>query len=459
MKKQLKILILVLISIIACSKDEGIPEEVLLDGKELTSLAFGKDKNNILVDSEGSIRNGSAKIFLPSGTDITQLKPDFQLSQGAQASINGEVITSGVSEVDFTGGVNFLVTAQDGSTKTYRIVVQTEIESLDRKVESILSQYNVPGLQLAIVNKGRLVYQKSYGYADREQNIKVTNNSLFRIASISKSFTLAAVLKLIEDNKLAMGDKIFGDDGILKFDYGTAPYKNYVEDITLKHLLEHKAGWVNYPSDAMFTYQGLSKKELLSEVLDNRSVVNEPGTVESYSNFGYFVLGRVIEKVTGKTYENYVKEAILSPCGITTASVGKKEKADKYDNEVTYYDQENYSPYYIDVSRMDAPGGWVTSAEDLVKYLVRVDRSNTKTDILSASSLNYQYLSYGSWVFNGSMAGTGSSLCRINDDFGGAAIVNSRVIPDTQMLSDINNLLTQSVPLISDWPSYDLFER
>ena len=450
------LLVFVIFVGVACS-DDNDPSEIDAGESNLNSFVLNINKNNISVASEGVIDGDLVDIFLPPGTDISALIPDFKISEGAKASIGDTELISGESAIDFRDKIELTVTSKSGTSKKYEINLKTDFESIDAEVERILDKYNIPGLQLAVSYQGRLVYINSYGVADKEANINVSNESLFRIASISKAITLAAILKLSEMNLLNFEDKVFGDDGILANDFGTKPYSTNVKLVTVRHLVEHKSGWTNYPFDPMFGYPGYSNEELLTDILDNRPIANTPGSVEHYLNFGYFVLGRIIEKISGLSYEEFVKQEILDPCGIKNMKVGKKLLTEQFENEVVYYDQENYSPYFIDVKRMDANGGWIASATDLVKFLVRIDRNPSKQDILSSNSLNYLYLSYGTWVFNGSMSGTGSSLSRINDDLGGSILVNTRKIPDTEMLTDMNNLLTSRISQIQKWPTYDLF--
>lgn len=441
-----------------CSKGGPSPKAPDGDAKVL-SFRLGVEKNDIPVSSEGTIDGERITLFLPTGTDVSALVPDFTLSDNAKAVVGGEEVISGKTAIDFRHTVQFLVSSGGGPSKSYEINLKTDDASIDSEVSRIMNKYNIPGLQLAITYKDRLVYLKSYGVGNKETGEPVTNESLFRIASVSKVITLVAILKLIDEKRLRFDDKVFGQNGVLGFDFGTKPYNQHVEAITVKHLLEHKSGWTNYPFDPMFGYPGYSNEDLLTEMLDNRPPANLPGAVENYLNFGYFVLARIIEKVTGLPYETYVRQTLFEPFGITGIKVGRNTVDQRYENEVTYYDQENYSPYLIDVTRMDAAGGWVANAADLARLLVRINRNSLKPDVLPGSALNYLYLSFHTWVFNGSMSGTASSLVRINDDLGGAIVVNTRAIPDREMLNDINNLLTNRVSQISQWPAYDLFEE
>jgi CubicO group peptidase (beta-lactamase class C family) len=105
-------------------------------------------------------------------------------------------------------------------------------------------QFSVPATSIAISRNGQFAYDESKGMADREKSMQVTQSSLFRIASVSKPITSVTIFSLIEQGKLNLGDKVFGPSGVLENKYGKPPYKQYVTDITVDHLLTHTAGGV-----------------------------------------------------------------------------------------------------------------------------------------------------------------------------------------------------------------------
>jgi len=214
--------------------------------------------------------------------------------------------------------------------------------------------------------------------------------------------------------------------------------------------------------------------QLISWVLDNRTLDNAPGTKYDYSNFGFCVLGRVIEKVTGQTYENYVKTNILQPSGVTDMEIGGDTLADKKANEVTYYGQGiGEDPYGMKVARMDALGGWIAKPIDLVRLSVRVDGLNAKPDILGASTLAtmYQRSSVNSdyakgWFIssdnnhwhNGSLPGEQAFLVNTSDGFSWAVLVNTRIQkPDSNFRGDLDRLMWKIRSKVTIWPSFDLF--
>ncbi len=330
--------------------------------------------------------------------------------------------------------------------------------SLETAIQSKMTEYEVPGLSLAIVRNEKLVYLKSFGYADLEAGELASNSSLWRIASNSKPITVVAILKLVENGTITLDQKVFGTNGILGNDYGQVPAGSNKDLITVRHLIDHKSGWTNTPNDPMFLSTGLTQSDIIREVLTNRALTYSPGATYSYSNFGYCVLGRIIEKVTQKTYENYVLTEILNPMGITEMKIGGNTLEERKTNEVKYY-QNEYSPYLMNVTRMDSHGGWIASAKDMAKFIVRIDRLTTVPDILPSSSLSQNaYFGYSNWYHFGSLPGTSAILNRLDNTYSYVLMTNTRTESNVNtILDDLNNTTKTQIQLITNWPTADLF--
>src|SRR5262249_38438127 len=173
---------------------------------------------------------------------------------------------------------------------------------------------------------------------------------------------------------LPLADTVFGANGILGTTYGSQPYGAHIAEITVDQLLHHTAGgWSNSSSDPMFLYPNMTAAQLISWTLDNRPLDNVPGAAYAYSNFGYCVLGRVIEKVTGQLYEDAAKTLVLTPIGVTDMTIAGNTLADRLPAEVKYYGQSGEDPYSFNIRRMDSHGGWLATARDLANFLVHVD--------------------------------------------------------------------------------------
>lgn len=366
---------------------------------------------------------------------------------------------------DSTGGGS-------GSAKT-----QNDIAAIDTRITSFMSTYNVPGIQIAITKNGKLVYLKSYGKADEASNTPLTNDHLLRLASVSKSITGVAIMKLLESGKLTLDQKVFGSGGILGTTYGTGTYSTNVSNITVSDLLHHTCGgWGNSNNDPMFTDNSYSQSEVINNTLKNIPLSYAPGTHYDYSNFGYCLLGRIIEKITGQAYEQWVKTNVLQPCGITDMQIAGNTLAEKKMNEVTYYGQGGEDPYIYNVTRMDSHGGWIASAKDVARFLIRFDgfSDNGKTDMLKASTIttmtttnpasaadNYacgwQVNSGGSWWHIGSLPGTFTEFIRSANGFNWVVLCNTR-LSTGNFSSDFDNLLW---PIVTDtsipWQDIDQF--
>jgi len=442
----------------ACEKNnDTAPDSETASEKDLIEFKFSASLNNILVDSYGTIGSSEVTVFLPANSDISRLTPEFVVSEDAMVKFNGLGISSGQQEIDFSDYVELTVVAEDNSAKSYTIQTHTNFISLDESIESLRMEFNIPGLQLAITRNEKLVYSNAYGMANTSTLSAVSNSSLFRIASISKPITAIAVLKLVEDGLISTDDFVFGPDAVLSNNYGSQPYATNIEQITIKHLLDHKSGWTNDPYDPMFANPDYDHHDLIGDMLDNRPLTYEPGSTYYYSNFGYCVLGRVIEEVTGASYENYVKANILAPMGISNMQIGGNSLSEMLANEVVYYDQENFGPYGMEVTRMDSHGGWVASATDLVKFLTYIDRKNNVSDIVNSSLLNSLYFGYQSWNHTGSLPGTSAILSRLNDQFGFEVLANSRTLPVDEIIDEMRQVLEEEINSRNEWPGYDLF--
>ena len=172
-----------------------------------------------------------------------------------------------------------------------------------------------PGLAFGIVVDGKLVHTFNYGYTNIEKKIPVSSSSLFRIASMSKSFTAMAILKLRDEGKLNLDDPAYRYVPELKnLKYPTAD----APPITIRHLLTHGAG---FPEDNPWGDRQLadSDKEFM-EFLENQIIFsNPPGIAYEYSNLGFALLGKIVTKVSGKRYQDYIRDNIWKPLGMKTS--------------------------------------------------------------------------------------------------------------------------------------------
>ena len=343
-----------------------------------------------------------------------------------------------------------------------------EREQMARVASVFMSKFDVPGLSVAIAREGRLVYENPFGESDRESHDRLTVRNLFRIASVTKPITAASVFTLIERGKLQQHDKVFGPDGVLGTRFGSVPYKRWVEEITIDHLLTHASGgWDNSSNDPMFENLGMDHAQLITWTLDTEPLKNPPGTHYAYSNFGYCVLGRVIEQITGRPYRDFVHEEILGRCGIRDMRISGNTREERFPEEVIYYGQNGENPYDMNVTRMDSHGGWLATPGDLVLFLNHVDGFKSTPNILkpatikamtTPSPVNSSYARGWSvnnapnWWHDGGLPGTTTIMVRTASGFCWAALANTRTPGEPNMGLALDNMVWDMVGKVSAWP-------
>ena len=182
--------------------------------------------------------------------------------------------------------------------------------AIDAAVHEYMQEFDIPGLSIAYGRGARIFFAQSYGWADRGKRNPVSTSSLFRIASCSKPITSAAIYTLVQTGKLRTSDKVFGPQGILPH-FRLGKDAGQVQQITVEHLLTHTSGgWANGPGDPMFHTSEHDHGAFLQHTLDTHPLTTPPGTEAAYSNFGYFVLGRVVAQVAGQCYEDFTREKV-----------------------------------------------------------------------------------------------------------------------------------------------------
>jgi CubicO group peptidase (beta-lactamase class C family) len=313
---------------------------------------------------------------------------------------------------------------------------------LEQLIRDFMEQNNIPGMSIAITRDDKIVLAKGFGLADREAQQPVTVRSRFRTASIAKPITATAIFVLIECGQLRLDDQVFGAEGVLGDLYLEKSYDPRLAEITIDHLLSHTSGgWAAGAEDPMFSNPELNHAQLIQWTLRNRPLEHEPGTTYAYSNFGYCLLGRIIETIMAVPYADAAKRLVLEPCGVTDMEIAGNTKADRQDEEVVYYGQDGDDPYDKQLSRMDSHGGWIATASDLARFVVRVNGFPDEPDILqpetirtmtSASSANPGYArgwagnDTGSWWHGGSFSGTSTVLVRTATGVCWVALTNTR---------------------------------
>lgn len=384
------------------------------------------------------------------------------------------------------------------------------MESFDEAIPALMDRWGIPGGVVGVVKDGELVFVHGYGQAVRASDPAASDSELvrpdsrFRIASLSKPITAVAVLDLVEQGRLALDDPAVDYLGNLLPSSGLQDSR--VRDVTIRNLLRHTGGWdvkaigwgPMFRPDTIANAEGTTppaEPDTIIRYMFKRDLNFPPGEEYAYSNFGYCVLGRVIESVTGRGYEEHVSKAILEPMGIQDMTVGKTRS--RAPNEVRYYGNGSeesvfpnegqvrapYGHFYLQA--MDAHGGWVASVADVLRFLVHANGRGPVSDVLSSGTFDtmtdrpaiprwqgedsYYGMGLrvrpdsGNWWHTGSLPGTTAIAVRSGTDgLGWAALMNSRPPNwdgDDGFNRALDRTLWNAVEDVSDWPDRDLFSQ
>lgn len=291
-----------------------------------------------------------------------------------------------------------------------------EYASLDQAVLEFLDRIDGPAAVAAISRQGKLVYSRGFGWSDAHQKKPTSPDSLMRIGGFTEPITAAAVKKLIREGKLTRETKAFKLLN-LKPPHGANPDPR-LDQITIGQLLEHKGGWdADSTFDPFTRLRDIEKHLRLSRRPRPVDVVRymlaeplqfDPGQRTASSNFGYCVLGRVIEKAAGKSYGTDIAEDVFRPLGVDDAKLARSLPRDP--REVWYPVKD------VPVDAMDSFAGLVASAPALCKFL-------------EAYWVNGEPRRPGEdlhWTFFGNIVGTTAIIRQRSDGYNIAILCNSR---------------------------------
>jgi CubicO group peptidase (beta-lactamase class C family) len=220
---------------------------------------------------------------------------------------------------------------------------------------------DAPGVAVLIARDGKVLLSKGFGLADLAHDVPITPTTKFRIGSVTKQFTAAAILKLQEEGKLNVDDKL------TKFfpDYPRG------DEVTIHHLLTHTSGIKSYTSkpDFMTTATASITSEKLIDSFKNDPFDFDPGSKLLYNNSGYFLLGAIIEKLSGQSYNDYLHDTFFEPLGmhdtgVHAATAVLKHEATGYSNDGT----KTSRAINWDMSRAGAAGALYSTVEDLMRW-------------------------------------------------------------------------------------------
>lgn len=372
-----------------------------------------------------------------------------------------------------------------------------ELEGLDKKVKKYMRDWQIKGASLAIMRNDSLLYAKGYGWADEAEKETMEPSHILRMASVSKLITAAGIMVLQDRDSLSIKDTVFGPAGILNDSLFTATIKdrNY-HKITVEHLLRHQGGFYRDPlfssldvMKQMHLEVPPAKEDFYRLVLRNR-LRFMPGDWEKYSNFGYLLLSEIIEKVSGKPYDQFIREEVLRPAGCFDMHIGGSYYSDRRHNEVRYYTHEGdgkfveeYNGSGIMVERcyggnniplLSGAGAWCGSPSEIARFVASIDGRPEVEDIISAEAVaqmteyfDKETYSLGwndtdpakGWSRTGTLAGTSALVKYFPDGECWILITNTSTWRGPSQSRQTDNLFKQCRELYSDkLPIRNLFE-
>lgn len=367
---------------------------------------------------------------------------------------------------------------------------------IDKEANDFLRQWNLAGMTMSVVKDGKLIYAHGFGYSDVEAKQPVTPGQLFRIASVSKLITAVAIMNLVEHKSISLDSKVFGPKAIIKDSIFNKVKDPRLYNITVRHLLAHAGGWSFRYGDMAFNSllllelngeTGAATMDSYCRFIASRKLHFDPGTRSSYSNMGYMFLRKVIESVTGQTYEKYVTNEVLKPIGITDMHIGRSYLSERRFNEVKYYESDDnqlvscfdgtgrmvpkqYGGNPIEL--LGPAGGWIASSIELAKLMVMVDGFKNVPDMLPGNLINQMVENKlfrgplgwktvkdnGDWIRTGSMAGTSAIMKRQSNGFSWVVIINSSSWKGPRLPYYVNYMMGKVEHSVKNWPKRDLFK-
>ena len=387
-----------------------------------------------------------------------------------------------------------------------------ELAAFDQVIQQTMARWGLVGGALALSRDGRLVFSRGYGLADVAANQPFEPTSLCRIASDTKPITAVAILRLVEDGHLSLDDSAFAFLDDLK-PPANASVDPRLADVTIQHLLQHTGGWDSArsfdPQYPPFTFWAAGvlgidappSAEQIIRFMMSQPLDFAPGTRYAYSNFGYNVLGRIVERRSGTTYAEYVQQQVLAPAGITDMRLGRTRAEERAPGEVAYvnlpgqalvpsvYPGVGYVPFAYGgycLEALDAHGGWIATAEDQIRFATAVDGQRGQALLqpetvelmlhtplpqevgaeAAGSSRAVSGLGWAveptdgglSWGHTGALEGTCASwIVRRPDGTAISFIFNSLATDYAGFFGDVTPALSRTADAIPAWPTFDLF--
>lgn len=369
-----------------------------------------------------------------------------------------------------------VVLLPNGAVPQYDIpVTGTAVPSLkafDDAMVNFMEARDIPGGTLLVMKDGKVVLERGYGWKDKNETVAMPKNALMRLASVIKPFTAAAIRKLAAENQLNLNDRVFclpGSPANCHLTLQPWPFAGVFDtrlrDVTIEHLLNHEGGWDRSVSgDIMFKADEIADAMNIASPPSQTNIARwalgkpldfTPGSKSAYSNFGYLLLGLIIEQETGQNYTNYLQDQIMNPLGVADSEIrlGRTVAALAHPREPYYHTGKTgpsvYFPYgnvscaygCWDLESMEAHGGMIASGRAVAEFLQGYWISG------QPRTGNGQ-----SWAFFGSLDGTWTMARQRADGVNIVALFNQRSDPSGLPYDAIQGMLDNAADSITNWP-------
>ncbi len=274
---------------------------------------------------------------------------------------------------------------------------------LDEKINQIFSKQGPEfSGSLVVLKNGGVIYNKSIGYSNHDEQILASDTTIYGLASLGKVFTMVGILKLIDDGLLSLDDSLS--------DYVSGFTDHRVKMITIRQLLTHRSGFGHYWQNPMYlkNYNDFDTIDEYLSIIENDTLAFYPGGNYKYSNSGYIILGKVIEKVSGKTYYEFIKEEIFDEVQMPYS--GFPLKKDQDERFATPY--SNHEKRIPASPKGASDGGSFSSLLDMIKFINRLFYNQSLVSKESKSLLlnNFEENPSGYFELTGGFSGVSTAL-------------------------------------------------
>ena len=358
---------------------------------------------------------------------------------------------------------------------------ENEIQKIDRVTQKVFDQFNPTGLSVAIVQNGNIIYDKALGYKNAEKINFLEKNDIFNIASCTKAFTAAAIGKLVHEGLLSWDDKVIDYYPDFKLNDQCIS-----ESLTIKDILTHRSGLGTFYGDLLWYHTNYSNKEIL-ERLQHLPLTKQFRTEYGYQNNMYNLAGEIIEKVTGQSWEKFIKQNFLIPLEMNSTRTSNDDFDGTESLAFPHFNDSVFSPYYFAGGKPAASiwsnprdlSNWLTMflndgqwkntqilSPEIIKELTSPETILSVSDERKSFGIHfrtyamgwvaYDYSGYKILEHGGSMPGYSSKVAFIPEKNTGIIILNNgfNFFSNNALLFSYLDIILEKE--INNWPEYYL---